>query len=295
MNVTVIGGVGRMGRWLVRHFLSQGHDLTISDVRMREAIAFAESLGVRFVKENPEAVEDADLTVASTPIMVTSCVLREIAPRVKKDSIVAEISSLKSQAVPVLLEMADLCIKPLSIHPLFGPGAQRLEEEKIALIPLVDPSSEVELVSKLFPGVEVIVVEAEEHDRAMALTLSLPHFLNIIFASTISEEDLNALKKLGGTTFTFQLTLSEGVMIEDPGLYASIHMNNEYTLRYLDKFLSCGETVRGWIADKDEKRFTEFYSSVQASLSKDEDLSKSYEKMYKALELFRSLRSISTP
>lgn len=286
MNVAVIGAAGRMGRWLVRHFLRQGHDLTISDVRTREAMALAQSVRVRLAKENSEAVEDADLTVVSTPIMVTSCVLREIAPHAKGDSIVAEISSLKSQSVPALLELADLGIKPLSIHPLFGPGAKGLEEEKIALIPLVDASYEGELVSRFFPGVEVIVVDAEEHDRAMALTLSLPHFVNIIFASTMSGEDLSVLKKLGGPTFTLLLTLSEGVMIEDSGLYASIQMNNEYTIRYLDKFLSKGEIVKGWISDKDEKRFTEFYSSVQSLLSKDEDLSKSYERMYRALELF---------
>jgi len=286
MNVTVIGGGGRMGRWLVRHFLSQGHNIRISDVKTEEAVAFAESVGASFSGHNPEAVEDADLTLVSTPITVVPQVLREIAPSVKEDSIVAEISSLKSHVVPVLLEMAETHTNTLSIHPLFGPGVKKLEEEKIALIPVVDPASEVESVTRFFPGVEVVVVGAEEHDRAMALTLSLPHFLNILFASVMSEEDLVFLKKLGGTTFALQLTLSESVMTENPELYASIQMNDEYTVRYLDRFLSKAENVRDWIARKDAKSFTEFYRSAQTSLSRDEDFSKSYERMYKALELF---------
>jgi len=275
-----------MGRWLVRHFLRQGHNVRISDIKTEETKAFAESVGASFSEDNSEAVEDADLTVVSTPITATPQVLREIAPSVKEDSIVAEISSLKSGVVPVLLGMAETHIKPLSIHPLFGPGVKKLEEEKIALIPVVDASSEVESASRFFPGAEVVVVEAEEHDRAMALTLSLPHFLNILFASVISEENLVFLKKLGGTTFTLQLTLSESVMTESPELYASIQMNDEYTVRYLDRFLSKAENVRDWIAKKDTKSFTEFYSSAQTSLSKDEDFSKSYERMYRALELF---------
>jgi len=286
MNVTIIGGGGRMGRWLVHHFLSQGHNIRISDIKTIETTAFAESVGVSFSEDNSEAVEDADLTVVSTPISVASRVLREIAPSVKEDSIVAEISSLKFELVPVLLELAGRHVNPLSIHPLFGPGVKRLEEEKIALIPIVDSSSEVESVSRFFPGAEVVVVEAEEHDRAMALTLCLPHFLNILFASVMGEEDLVFLKKLGGTTFTLQLTLSESVMTESPELYASIQMNDEYTVRYLDRFLSKAENVRNWIAKKDAKSFTEFYSSAQTSLSKDEDFSKSYERMYRALELF---------
>jgi prephenate dehydrogenase len=286
MNVTIIGGGGRMGRWLVRHFLSQGHDIRISDIRTVEATAFAESVGVPFSEDNSEAVEDADLTVVSTPITVAPRVLREIASSVKGDSIVAEISSLKSGVVPVLLGMAETHIKPLSIHPLFGPGVKKLEKEKIALIPIGDPSSEVESVSRFFPGAEIVVVEAEEHDRAMALTLCLPHFLNIVFASVMGEEDLVSLKRLGGTTFTLQLTLSESVMTESPELYASIQMNDEYTVRFLDRFLSKAENVRDWIARKDAKSFTEFYSSAQTSLSEDEDFSKSYERMYRALELF---------
>lgn len=286
LNVAIIGGAGRMGRWLTHHFISFGNEVTISDVKSDEAASFAKSVGARFVKENIACVDDADLTVVSTPIPVIPQVLREFSFNLKKNSIIAEISSLKSQIIPVLMEMADRNVKPLSIHPLFGPGAKRLEEEKVALIPLVSPSSEVDLVKKIFPGVEVIVVDAEEHDRAMALTLSLPHFINIIFASTISEEDLNVLKKLGGTTFTLQLTLSESVMNEEPGLYASIQMNNEYTTQYLDKFLSKCEMIKECVAKRDERRFTEFYDLIRESLSKDEDFYKAYERMYRALEAF---------
>lgn len=287
MNVTVIGGAGKMGRWLTHHFIRQGHEVTISDVISDQAASLAKSIGARFAENNIAAVGDADLTVLSTPIPVTPQVLREISRHLKKSSIVAEISSLKSQVIPVLVEIEEGNVIPLSIHPLFGPGARRLEEEKVALIPLVNPSFEVELAKKLFPGIEVIVVDADEHDRAMALTLSLPHFINIIFASAISDEDLNVLKKLGGTTFTLQLTLSESVMNEDPELYASIQINNEYTTQYLEKFFTRYEMAKEWIAKKDYKKFAEFYTSVQDSLSKDEDFYKSYERMYRALEVFQ--------
>lgn len=285
MNVTVIGGAGRMGRWLIQYFVSEGHDVIISDIRTDEAERLAKSVGVKFVKENIAAVGDADLTVVSAPIPVIPQVLMEISPCLKRNSIIAEISSLKSGIVPVLMRITDRNVKPLSIHPLFGPGAQRLEQEKVALVPLINPSSEVESVKKIFPGVEVIVVDAKEHDRAMALTLSLPHFVNIAFASMVSKEDLMLLKKLGGTTFTLLLTLSESVMTDDAGLYASIQMGNKYTMQYLDKFLSKCETLRDIVAAKDEEKFTEFYDLVQGLLSKDEDFHKSYEKMYRALQM----------
>jgi len=289
LKVTVIGGAGRMGKWLTHHFVSQGHEVTISDIKLDEAMSFAKSVGARFVTRNVEAVRDADLTVVSAPIPVIPNVLMEVSSQLKKNSVVAEISSLKSQIFPVLMGLADRDVRPLSVHPLFGPGAQKLEEEKVALVPLVNPPFEVELVKKIFPGVEVVVVDGEEHDKAMALTLSLPHFMNIIFASMVCEEDLNVLKKLGGTTFTLQLTLSESVMTEDPGLYTSIQMRNEYTTQYLDEFFSKCKMVKDWIAKEDEKKFTEFYNLIKSLLSRDEDFHRSYERMYKALGTFQNV------
>ncbi len=286
MNVAIIGGAGRMGRWLISHFLNQGHEVVISDIKMDEARAIAKSTGVRLAKDNIEAVKDADLTVISTPIEITPNVLLEISSKLRKSTIVLEISSLKAQIIPVLEKMAKRGVRALSIHPLFGPGVQKLAEKKMALIPVLDPSSETRLARELFPDAKMIVIDAEEHDRAMALTLSLPHFMNIIFASIIGEEDLNLLKKLSGTTFTLQLTISEGVMAEDPTLYSSIQMNNKYTVQYLERLTSRAETLKGYVAKEDRENFVQFYKDAQNAISKDTEFHKAYERMYKALEAF---------
>jgi prephenate dehydrogenase len=273
-----------MGRWLVKYFFNQGHEVFLSDARLDEARKVAESIGAKLAKDNHEAAKNADLVTVSTPILVTPEVLKEIAPELKRSTIVMEISSLKSQVIPVLEGIVERGVRALSVHPLFGPGVQRLAEEKVALVPVVNLDSELKLAKRFFPDTEMVVVNVEEHDKAMALTLSLPHFMNIAFASVIGEEGLNALKKLGGTTFKLQLVLSEGVMTEDPGLYASIQMSNAYVAQYLDKFLSNAETLKERVARKDVKGFSEFYLGVRQALSKDRDFSKSYKRMYNALK-----------
>jgi prephenate dehydrogenase len=284
LKVAVIGGAGRMGKWLIKYFLSGGHEVILSDIRIDEARTVAKSTGAKLAENNIEAVKDADLSVISTPIDVTPKVLEEIAPEVRRSSTVMEISSLKSKVIPILEKIAERKVNALSIHPLFGPGVQKITKERIVLIPVLDPVSELKLVTRLFPDVEVVVADPEEHDRAMALTLSLTHFMNITFASVISEEDINVLKKLGGTTFTLQLTISEGVMAEDPSLYASIQMGNEYTVHYLNKFISRAETLKRHIDEEDLEGFTNFYMNVRSLLSKDRDFKDAYERMYRALE-----------
>lgn len=273
-----------MGRWFTRYFSAQRHRVVISGHKVHKAKAFAEAAGVNFAKNNVEAVKDADLAVVSVPILVTAKVIREVAPHVKKGAVIAEISSLKAGIVEALVEAAEIGIKPLSLHPLFGPGAKKMSGQRIAVVPVVDRGTEVKLAENLFPEAEVVVVDAEEHDRAMALVLSLPYFVNVAFASVVGEENLEALKKLAGTTFPLQLTLAESVMTEDSALHASIQMDNKYVLQCLEKFLSKAKTIEKLIAEKDKAKFITLCNKIRDSLSKDSDFLKAYESIYRFLE-----------
>jgi prephenate dehydrogenase len=284
MLIAVIGGAGKMGAWFARYFLEHGHEVIISDIKVDKAGEIAKSMNVKMAASNVEAAKRADLILISTPIDVTPKVLVEIAPELSECTVLAEISSLKSRIIPVLKNIAKRGVKTLSLHPLFGSGARGIVGEKIALIPVIDPLLEEELAKKIFPEAKIILVDCDLHDRIMALTLALTHFINIVFASIIGEENINVLKRLGGTTFTLQAVISEAVMCEDPALYASIQMDNEYTIKYLDKFMLKADKLRSIIKEKDFNAFTEIYSEVRGMLSRDEDFEKAYERMYRALK-----------
>ena len=284
MRVSIIGGAGRMGCWLAHYFSSRGHEVTVSDLNLDKAKALAETTGVKLAKNNVEAVKDADLIVVSTPIQVVPHVINEIASHIRKGAVVAEISSLKSSVVETMTKIAELGVRPLSIHPLFGPGAQRLKGKKIAVIPLINSETEVNLTKEIFPEAEITAVNTEEHDRAMALSLSLPHFINIVFASIVGEEDLMMLKKLGGTTFTLQLTLAESVMTEDPALQTSIQMENKYVSNHLALFLKKAKAVKTWVTKGDKEEFIAHYNRVRSSMFQDADFQRAYERIYRALE-----------
>ncbi|MBS7641305.1 MAG: prephenate dehydrogenase/arogenate dehydrogenase family protein [Candidatus Bathyarchaeia archaeon] len=287
MIVAIIGGAGRMGTYFARYFLERGHEVIISDIRMEKAREVAKQMRVKLSENNILAVKEANLVLISTPIEVTPKVLTEIMPEVDKCTVIAEIASLKSKILPALREAAARGIRVLSLHPLFGPGVQRLSGEKIALVPVVDLVVEKELAEKIFPEATIIPVDYSFHDKVMALTLALTHFINIVFASVISEEDIGILKRLGGTTFTLQYILSGAVMNEDPFLYASIQMDNEYAITYLDKMIEKAMSLRNVIKSRDHKAFIDFYKEIRNLLLRDADFMKTYEKMYRALEAVR--------
>lgn len=283
MRVAVIGGAGKMGAWFAQYFLRQGHEVIISDIRVDRAEAVAKSLGAKVSKNNVEAAKMADISLISTPIDVTPKVLMEIFHEAACSTII-EISSLKSKVWPVLRKIAEKRIRVLSIHPLFGPGLQEIIGGKIALIPVYDQQNEENTAKKLFPTAEIIVVDHETHDRVMAVTLALTHFINIVFAAIIGGDDVTLLKQLGGTTFTLQLALSEGIMTENPMLYATIQIDNKHALSYLEKFMSKANALKELIRKSDFDGFIEFYEETRNLISKDKDFSKAYEKIYRALK-----------
>jgi len=284
LRVAVIGGAGRMGSWFAKYFLERGYEVVISDINVDRAEVVAKSLNLGLAKNNIEAARIADLILVSTPINVTPNVLSEIMPELGGSKIVAEISSLKSNVLPTLREIANRGVKSLSIHPLFGSGARGMAGERIALIAVSEQLVEEDLARRIFPEAKIVVVDFKVHDEIMALTLALTHFINIVFASVVGEEDISLLRRLGGTTFTLQLALSEAVMAEEPSLYASIQIDNEYTIKYLSKFMSKAARLKSIVESKDFGGFMELYRLTQEMISRDEEFAGAYERMYRALE-----------
>lgn len=287
MRVAVLGAAGKMGRWLIQYLINQGHTLTVFDIKREELMELAENYKVKIAKDNLDAVENAELTIVSVPINKTVEVLQEVCPKLKKGSIVVEIASVKEKIVDVLRKFPKLEVQPLSLHPLFGP-VQKLKKKKIALIPVFNTEKELETAKKIFPDAEFIVVDAKQHDKVMAATLSLPYFVNMVLASTLKDEDFKILEKLSGTTCTLQLTLVGGVMAQDTELHVSLHTANKYALEYLDKFVSDAEKLRDLIKNGNVKDFKELYNQIVQSTSKSLDLEVMYEKMYVALEALQN-------
>ncbi|MHA1960042.1 MAG: prephenate dehydrogenase/arogenate dehydrogenase family protein [Candidatus Thorarchaeota archaeon] len=288
MKITVIGGAGRMGRWLLKHFSTQGATLVASDPKKNELKDLAVELNIELAKDNKQAVGDADVVVISVPMELTEVVVQEVVPIMKRRAVLCEISSIKTGALKTLRSAVDYPIQTLSIHPLFGQGAQTLRK-RIALIPVTNEENELRIVKSLFPESEIIVVDAEEHDRTMALTISLPYFVNLIVASILRDEDISSLQKLGGTTFRVQLMLTASVMSNSCALHLGMHKENAYVFDILKKFQERTRIGLASLSDEIDD-FGEFYSRVKEALGKSVNLNEKYDEMYRVLGTLEDLK-----
>lgn len=127
---------------------------------------------------------------------------------------------------------------PLSIHPMFGPGAKQLRDTKILIIPVRNKRKEQRLVKSLFNEAKTIVIKSPKyHDALMAVILGMVYYVNLLLGVTLSNENIKLLKKFSGTTFYLQALLFESILTDNSSLISSLLADNKELLKYLKNLM----------------------------------------------------------
>jgi prephenate dehydrogenase len=237
---TVIGGAGGMGAWFARFLRKKGYTIIISDTNTRIGTKMARNRGFQFVKDWEPAVQQADVVVLATPTQATKGILSRIEPHLPSSSLLVEISSIKAPVKAILLRMKRRGVAVLSIHPMFGPGIRKLMGRTIITTLLPRGATASKFLS-LFrkEGARIVHVNFDMHDKLASVTLTLPHFVNVVLAKSIRSSGFGSqeLNAVAGTTFTLQSLVAETVYSEGSDNAISILMDNPSSLKILKAFV----------------------------------------------------------
>jgi prephenate dehydrogenase len=290
VKVAILGGTGSMGQWFAKYYHDKGFEVIISGRTPEKTARIAKELGIDYADSDVEAVRDANMVIVSHPIEVTAKSILETAGHLKKGAILFDIASVKGDAIEALEKAAKMGVRAISIHPLYGPGAQSIRGKQILMIPINEDVHVVNEMTQMFEadgGIVHVLESGAVHDKMMALTLGLPHLLNIIFGKAISEEDIRVVKKCSGTTFALQLLLTESVLSQDPNLYYAIQSQNPAFQDVLNQLIRILEEMASAITTRDKKRFITTFEETKASISRDSEFSSAYQRFYRALDVIR--------
>ncbi len=223
-GITILGGRGKMGRWLAHYFHSRGHRVTIHDPA-------GPLSGFRFTGAFERAVDEAEVLLLSIPLHAAAQVYKRIRRR-KPSATVVDIFSLKSPVLDEIWAGLDEGLSITSIHPLFGPDVYLLSDRILLLCPCGHKKADRE-VAALFTGtsLEQVRVPVEKHDEAIGVVLGLAHAVNIIFTEALVRSGLpkKDLRRLASTTFEKQVRTAAEVARENPRLYYDIQHLNEHS------------------------------------------------------------------
>jgi len=286
MKIAIIGGSGRMGRWLATFLLKDGQDVVAigrNESKLREV---KQQLGIE-TATSLDAVKTADVVLISVPMDSFEAVVKQLAPYLRPEQVVMDITSIK--AVPVeIMHRYIKTGKVLGTHPMFGPGAQDFSHQNVVLTPTSE--KETALAQKVKDYIEargagVALMTPQEHDEMMAVVLGLAHFIALVSADTLlSFDSLKPMEKVGGTTYKLLLTLAESVLTEDAEFYASLQMNLPKMPEIHALFQKKAQAWASLVRSKDSYRFVERMDALKDRLAKsDPDFKRAYENMYRLL------------
>lgn len=250
-TIAIVGGRGSMGRCMGDLFADLGHAVMVVDV---DTDLTAES-----------AVPFADVVVVSVPIAVTVDVIRTIAPLVRQDALLMDVTSIKSAPVEAML--ATCAGNVIGTHPLFAPSVHSLQGQRVVLCP-ARPGAWLEwLVPMLHArGLVTMVTTPDAHDRAMSIVQVLTHFSTEVMGRTLSKLGVSIDETLQFTSpvYLMELLMTARHFAQSPSLYAGIQMSNSETDQVTSTFVEAAEEWRRVLRAGDGQAFEALFNNVRA-------------------------------
>ncbi len=178
-----IVGFGRFGRlaatWLGRDFRVY---VACCNHASRAEIEAAGAMALDL-----DSVCRQKIVVLCVPISAMQAVLAAIGPRLGAGTLVVDVCSVKEQPVQWMRRILPDHARILATHPMFGPdsAAGGLGGHKIVVWPVRIAAGQYKRIKAYLGrrGLEVMEVDPGRHDREIATSLALPHYIGRALAT----------------------------------------------------------------------------------------------------------------
>lgn len=249
-SIAIIGGKGGMGRCLSRLFGDLGHAVLIADLDTPLTPA--------------EAAEAADVVIISVPIDSTVAVIRQLGPRVREDSLLMDVTSIKQPPMEAMLASTRASV--IGTHPLFGPSVHTVQGQRIVLTP-GRGDAWLAWLKQMLSARGLILTETTpaDHDRAMSIVQVLTHFSTEVIGRTLAAAGVPVRETLAFTSpvYLMELLMTARHFAQSPDLYASIQMSNSATPEITRAFVESAATLKSTVDAQDRPAFRAMFEEVR--------------------------------
>jgi chorismate mutase/prephenate dehydrogenase len=253
LTIAVVGGRGSMGALLARMFGDLGHSVLVSDHETD--------------LKPGDAAQVADVTVISVPIDVTEDVIREVGPRIRPESLLMDVTSVKSEPVRAMLQATKGGV--VGTHPMFGPSVHSLQGQRVVVCRGREDRW-AQWVSDMFTarGLAVVETTPEHHDRMMATVQVLTHFQTQVHGLTLARlgAPLSDSLRFTSPAYLMELYMGGRHFAQSADLYGPIEMKNPATPAVTDVYLKTAKEVAEIIGSGDRDRFRAMFAEVKTFL-----------------------------
>lgn len=247
-RIAVIGGNGRMGRFLARQLLLAEHQVS--------------SLG-RDWQNAVECLQDADLVLICVPIQQTLTVIQQVSPYLSPSTTLADITGVKTPIVQAMLKLHPGPI--LSLHPMFGPGVESFLSQNVVICPGRSLSAFqwfLDLIRER--GANLITCTPEEHDQMMVTIQAIRHFLTFGLGVFLVEAgiDLDRSLEFASPPYRLQFNLVNRLFAQDATLHVEMMLGLEERRQAIGQLADTYSQLAQLVKQNDQAALKQVFEST---------------------------------
>lgn len=257
VTVGIIGIEGRFGKALEDFFRKLGCKVIGSDPKLPGA-------------DNAEIVRNSEVVIFSVPIKETPLAIEAMRPFVRKDQLLTDVTSVKTEAVRAMMKTKG---EVVGLHPMFAPEVG-FDGQTIVVCPqrLKSDRWKTWMMNVLAAtGSKLKWSDPAEHDTYMATVQASPHISNFVSAVLITEMGVPVQESLTFTSPFYRVMFSQmgRFLSQDPDLYSAIIMKNPATIPMLKKRIEIDRRLLKMVRAYDRDGFRELFKKAKGHFGKD--------------------------
>ena len=221
-----------------------------------------------------QSVENSDLIILGVPVGVMSSLVQEFASSLKSDAIITDVGSIKKGLIDSISLVLPKGVHFVPGHPIAGTensgpesGFEDLFKGRWCILtPTKNTSKDaIKKVDYMWQqaGMKVSIMDAEYHDRVLAITSHIPHLVAYSIVGTVTDlEDqlkTEVIKYSAGGFRDFTRMAAS-----DPVMWRDIFLNNsDAVLEMLGRFIEDLTALQKSIRWKDGEALEELFSKTR--------------------------------
>jgi len=249
-RVAIVGGEGGMGRSLSTLFSDLGHEVLSADLDTELAPVAAS--------------QAADVVIISVPIRETRAVIEQVGPHVRKDALLMDVTSIKTDPMAAMLSATEASV--LGTHPMFGPGVHTYQGQRLVICP-GRGEAWLDWARQMFSarGLTITETTPKEHDAMMAIVQVLHHFKTQVLGLALSSLGVSLEETLRFTSpaYLLETYVTGRHFAQSPELYGPIEMLNPDSKRVTEAFQEAAAALADILEAGDQEAFDGVFADVR--------------------------------
>jgi prephenate dehydrogenase len=179
---------------------------------------------------------DVDAIILCSPIHAYEETMRRIAPYIRPDTILVDVATVKVYTTELIKKL--LPAQPyIATHPMFGPESYAKHGDSLHNLRVVitehslteeDVNALTRFLTSL--GMQVVSMTSDEHDKQLATTLFLTHYIGqIVHTGGFERSDIDTV------SFGYLMDAVDSVR-HDSALFKDVYTYNPYCKETLTRF-----------------------------------------------------------